>query len=354
VRYCWLLIFPILALAGCVERTVQVGKRPPRSQAERHPLATWPWNDASKEAVCRGVTRWFARGDDGTEAELFVIDFDANPNLYIGLYDQDQGDASPFDNHADIHPNGLGSLARTCPNLVMAWNGLFFAPDHTKTPAWGSHIGPVVLEGNAHYNVGSHRWTFGWKEEGGKPSFKMLHQPEFKALEHQFTYAADGAQGLVLNGKPLQLAQMPDTPEGKAGGSKPSTPSEAGHIPVVDFIRTSRTSMGWSKDGHKLFVLIVSEQDTEAESARRYRAGEPLGSGFTLADLQAFWLAYGAWGAVNSDGGIVTQCVRRLPGGAYELLPPKSDTNGVRMKMNSRFDGAPEGGTLMTFFVTES
>jgi len=307
-----------------------------------------------------GVSRWHTRSGDGTEIHLIEFDFAANPRLRFELYDQDEDDATPFDNRADYYPNGLGKVTKRLNatregKVLAAWNGLFFAYDRSQGGPHGiaTHIGPNVIRGKARYNVGNHRWTFGVKEIGGKPRFQALYLPDKATLEREFDFAADGAQCVIREGKPLRLQPYPQPSDPPLSQPVPSSPEEAGHIPLVDHMRTSRTSMAWSRDGSKLWLLVVAESDHELGSKLALKRGEPDLGGWALADLQRFWLAFGAWSAVNSDGGAVAQLALRRPDGDYEMLPPRIASPDRHLIFGPDFKNAPEGGTLMTFYVRE-
>ena len=338
----------VLFAGGCARQT------PPAKPATGviytpHPNAVWPWPNETEEDVHRGVHRWFTdTTEDGTTLDLLRFDFIENPKLRFELYDQDEDDAQPFDDSVDYYGNGVGAVARHLntsgrDRLVAAWNGLFFA---YGTPGGGPgvtahHVGPVVLGGKGRYNVGNHRWTFGVSYRESRPTFDALFLPSLKESEDEFEFAASGAQLLVRAGKPMQIRSGPDSEE------------SAGAIAVVDDMRTSRVSMAWSKDSRYLYLLFVNEPDTETASKLQVRHGETPTGGFALRDLQRFWIAFGAWGAINSDGGAVAQMVYRRGDGKYEMLPPRLVAGNQRLVFDDKFEGAPEGGTLMTFFVTE-
>jgi hypothetical protein len=324
------------------------------------PFASWPWPDAKRDAPHRGVTHWLARSTDGTELDLLQFDFNLNPALRLELYDQDEDDEAPYDNSVRFWPRGVGGTIKHLEEqgrgpVVAAWNGLFFA---SEGAAWspegvGRHVAPVVLDGKPSFNVGNHRWTFGLQYCGEARQFKTLHLPDRAALAREFTYAAAGAQCLVFEGLPLRLEPYPTAREGIKRGPVPSSPEEVGHIPAVDHVKTSRTSMGWSKDSRQFYLLIVTEPDHEAAGNVALRRGEPQVGGWSVADLQRFWLSQGAWGAVNIDGGAVTQMAYRMPDARYMLLPPRWAGSNSRVVLPSSLKGAPEGGTLMYFYVRD-
>jgi hypothetical protein len=280
--------------------------------------------------------------------DLLRFDFQANPGLRFEIYDQDEDDAKPFDNSADYYGLGVGGAVkhlneRGPGRVVAAWNGLFFAYGSAGggPGVIAHHIGPVVLRGKAHYNVGNHRWTFGVKYLDGKPIFRSELLPEMSRLGDMFDFAAAGAQTLVRKGAALKL--------GDASGSE----TTYGKIPLVDDERTSRVSMGWSKDNRYLYLLYVNEPDTELGSKLAVKRGEPQSGGWALGDLQRFWLAVRVWGAVNSDGGAVAQLAYLRSDGRYDLSPPRVAAPNRRLTFSPDFAGAPGGGTLMSFYVID-
>ncbi|MDQ2801103.1 MAG: phosphodiester glycosidase family protein [Armatimonadota bacterium] len=356
----------LLLLAGCAHSTARQPIILPTPQASvityaapypPSPQARWPWPKAVKEAPHKGVTHWIDKSSpDGTLCELLDFDFAANPSLRLELYDQDEDDARPFDDKVVYWPNGVGSVTRHLNQLgrgpvLAAWNGLFFDSPHS--PA--SHVAPVVLNGHVHYNVGLIRWAFGVQyDDLGHPQFKTLHEPSKTTLARELTYGAEGAQCLVLNGQPLKLQPFPKTGDITPPTPVPSTAQEAGHIPGIDHIKTSRTTMGWTRDNRHFYLLIVKEPDTETGSFAFLHGAKGVDGGWTLADEQRFWLAKGVWGAVNIDGGDVTQLTMLRRDGRYDMVPPRWASPAMRLQFGPNFANAPQGGTMMYFYVREN
>lgn len=347
-----------LALGGCAPpATRHVTTTPVRN----HPSATWPWPGSTSEALTLGTSRWSCTADDGTTLELLRFDFSVNPRLRLELYDQDQDDAKPFDNETDYYPRGVGHVVRHLleqkkGRVVAAWNGPFFGYDKKRNPPHGfaKHVGPVFLDGAMHYNVGRPRWCFGVRN--GK--FAVVHCSELLTKDTPFDFGAAGLQCLIKEGLPLKLQPPPSPYDPPLVQPVPCAADEAGHIPRVDHIRTSRASIAWSKDSRQLYVLVVNEPDNETESWLALKRGKPLGGGFTLNDLQRFWLAFSKahpiWGAINSDGGAVTQLTYLRHDAKYEMLPARIASPNVRRVFGPEFAGAPAGGSLMTFYVRET
>jgi Phosphodiester glycosidase len=116
-------------------------------------------------------------------------------------------------------------------------------------------------------------------------------------------------------------------------------------------MKTSRVSMAWSKDGQTFWILLAMESGTEVGSKLATKYGTADASGWTLADLQAFWKNLGVWAAINSDGGAVAQLAMRQTNGSYEVVPSQQ-SKGVR-RVISDLKQSPAGGSLLTFFVYE-
>ncbi len=344
-----------IAMMGCT--------KPPKihpPQVVPHAAATWPWPGAKPDPLAKGMTRWFHMAADGSTLELFRFDFAVNPRLRFELYDQDQDDGKPFDNEADYFTRGVGQVTKHLNEqgkgrVLAAWNGPFFGYDKKHNPphGFGKHVGPVFIGGTMHYNVGRPRWCFGVK--GGK--FEIIHSEALKRNDTRFDFGASGLQCLIKNGKTMKIQPAPTPGDPAVKQPVPCGLDEAGHIPRVDHIRTSRTSMAWSQDSRQLYLLVVNEPDSESASWLALKRGEPLGAGFTLDDLQRFWLSFSKtspiWGAINSDGGAVTTLTFLRPDKKYELLPPRIAFANKRLTFGPDFANAPNGGSLMTFYVRE-
>jgi hypothetical protein len=352
------LLLALLLVLSCRDASpvteIALSKPPPSSHT------SWPWAEVAEVKLHNGVRLWEASQVDGTTLHLIRFDFDENPRLALRIYDQDEDDAKPRDNQTDFHARSSAHVTRDLnakgSRVVAAWNGLFFGYDRSKgspPQGWAKHIGPVVLDGEVLHNVGRHRWTFGVKSTNGKPAFKALHKPSKQTLAQEFDFAAEGAQLLLNEGKPLKLEPFPATAAEIREPPVDSTPEEAGHIPIVDHMKTSRTSMAWSQDNRFFYLLVVNEPDTENAAKMALKRGTDDMTGWTLEDLQRFWLSFGAWGAVNSDGGVVTQLVWRRQDGRYEMLPPRTGSASQRLLLEPDFSNAPSGGTLLTFYVSE-
>lgn len=323
------------------------------------PLATWPWPVAIQDTPHSGVTHWSKTSPDGTLLDLFDFDFNANPHLRLEIYDQDEDDATPFDNRAKYWSQGVGQVTRHLNasgkgKVVSAWNGLFFDFDHIGPDGIATHLTPVVLEGKVRYTgVGNHRWTFGVQYRDSRPEFKTYLLPVPERLEKDFDFAAGAAQCLIREGKPLLIQPFPQPGEMPRKRPIVTTEAEAGHIPDVDFIKTSRASLGWSRDNRHLYLLFVEGRTPEMVNALNLHHQKAMHGGWSVHELQQFWIAKKVWGAINSDGGDPAQMTYRRADGNYLLCPPHWSGVYERKVYTSEFLHAPGGGTLMYFVIRE-
>lgn len=197
-------------------------------------------------------------------------------------------------------------------------------------------------------------WAVGVKYQQSRPRFKVLRLPAFRTFASEYDFAAEGASCLILEGRPLLLRPFPKLNEDPFPPSKPPTPNEAGFVRKVDHIRISRTSMAWSKDNRHFYLLIVKEPDAEAPSIVAFRNNLPLMGGWTVADEQRFWQQFGAWCAVNLDGGDVTQLTALRSDGRYDLVPARWGDGRMRAILSSDCARAPSGGSMMYFFIRDT
>lgn len=332
-------------------------------------LAAWPWPKSKHDQLHRGVTHWYAAQDDGTVVDVFEFDFAANPRLRLELFDQDSDDEKPFDDKARYWERGVAQIVpqlnrkfagQRRGKVVAAWNGLFFG--YMTRPigpgALAKHVSPVVTDGKVRYTSMNHRWSFGVKATPSGPQFKMFHLPEPKKLGQEIDFGGGSAQCMIRDGKPLKLQPFPKQGDPPVPQPVPSTPLEAGHIPIFDHMRTCRTSLGWSKDNKRLYLLFVKEPDTEAGSKVVLKHGLPVSGGWTVPDVQRFWQGMvkdgRVWNAINSDAGDLAQLAYLRPAGNYMLVPARwTGVTYDRKVFPADFKGAPAGGALMYFYIRE-
>jgi hypothetical protein len=329
------------------------------------PMAKWPLPGAKTITLRPGVTHTFARGADGTEIDFLDFDFAVNPKLRFEIFDQDEDDEKPLDNHVlywnrnvaratkELNAQGRGPI-------VAAWNGAFFGYNNRSGAEDAFHVSPVVLRGKARFNTANHRWAWGVKQTVAGPQWKVFFKPSRQTLEREFDYAAGSVQCLVKDGKPLLTEPFPPIGGSFKEQPVPSSPEEAGHIPHFDHMRTCRASIGWSRDNKHLYLLTVKEPDDEGSSSVALSwavrggpipGGMLLTGGWTVPDVQQFWLSKGVWGAINSDAGGVLQLVFRHPKGNYTFVPPRQETGIKRIETDVNWNGAIEGGGAIMYFL---
>ena len=343
---------------------------PVQHDADSRPsaLSTWPWKNATKTFVRNGVSSWTITAPDGTLLQLTQFDFAANRNLKFAIFDQDEDAPKPWSNNVAYWPRGVAQMTRQLNGekhgtVVACWNGLFFGyRDSSANPKGHAfHLSPVVIDGKVHSSNLNFRWTFGVEysntHANGAPTFKAVHLPSLKTLQ-TFDWAAGSAQCLILDGKPLRLQPFPKKGDLPIKQPVSSTPRDVGHIPIFDHMKTCRASIAWSRDSKKLWVLWVKEPDSEIGSAIAMRHGTPTLGGWTVPDLQRFWLSMkpqGVNSAINSDAGDVLQATLLRSDGNYDLIPPGWATRAYLKKTFAPdFPNAPRGGALMYFYVRDT
>ncbi|RYG70728.1 hypothetical protein EON80_07090 [bacterium] len=332
------------------------------------PMATWPLPGAKTSVLRPGVTHTFARGSDGTDVDFLDFDFSANPKLRFEIFDQDEDDDKPLDNHVMYWDRNVARAtkelnAKGRGPVVAAWNGAFFGYDNSSSKEDAFHVSPVVLRGKVHFNTANHRWAWGVKQTAQGPVWKTFFKPSRQTLEKEFDYAAGSVQCLIKDGKPLKTEPFPPIGGAFREQPVPSTAEEAGHIPKFDHMRTCRASVGWSRDNKHLYLLTVKEPDDEGSSSVALSwsvrggpipGGTLLTGGWTVPDVQQFWISKGVWGAINSDAGGVLQLVFKKPNGNYTFIPPRQETGIKRIECGPNWQGAIEGGGgIMYFLVRE-
>ena len=373
------LLFPILVLASVAgglffwaNRSLNPAPRPtgPATYMVAAPDAVWPWSGAKTKTLAPGVTQTSKVSSDGTMLDLFDFDFGANPRLRWEIFDQDEDDAKPLDNHVSYWARNVAQMTRQLDGakgrgpVLVAWNGAFFGYYNGDKTADAFHVSPVVLRRKVHFYTAQHRWTFGVKNTPFGPVWKTFFQPDRATMAREFDYAAGSVQCLIKDGKPLKIEPFPAVGGSFKAQPVPSTDQEAGHIPYFDHMKTSRASLGWSRDNKHLYLLAVREPDDASSSSVALASavrGEPIPSstslagGWSVPDVGNFWESKGVWGAINSDAGGVMQWLARQPNNAgWEMVPASQVSNEMRVNVKPDWNGSVSGGgSIMYFFVRE-
>lgn len=249
---------------------------------------------------------------DGTAVCLMTFDFQKQNQFNVGLYDCDSDDAMPYDDSNTTYMgqsmerlvDKLGHRADLLQRQVLcAINGGFFGASGFSV---AHHEMPIVQDGRALYNVDLMRnkdqgWFFAvnapQKVQPGQPRFSMFSSIPWERLEDYQTVLG-GVRPLRVNGNSILL--------------KPGAGSTS--------LRCSRTSIGWSVDGEKFYVLIVHDPDGEGASQVQREMHQPQTGGWDVNEVQKFWEEKGVPFALLFDGGESTQLAYLRPEGGYHYL----------------------------------
>ena len=250
---------------------------------------------------------------DGTTISFLTFDFQQEPLLQVSLYDGDGDDAHPFDDaNTSYLGQNLAGLVRKLDHravasrqeLLAVINGGFFGATNLSV---ARHEAPIVEDGHAHYNVDLLRpkdqaWLFAVQRpsqvQQGEPRFSMRPAIPWGDLENYQTVLG-GVRPLRVNGQSLPL--------------KPGAGSTR--------LRCSRTSLGWSADGHQFHILIVHDPDGEASSQLQRKMDWPQTGGWDVREVQKFWEDRSVPFALLFDGGESTQLAFRQVGGGFREIP---------------------------------
>lgn len=254
--------------------------------------------------ITSGVTmRYIAPDTEGTTARLLTFDFSKNPSLHIGLYDADSDDIVPYD---DKNTTFLGQSAgfvfpklakQPKSKMICMFNAGFFGWDDKYV---GFHVAPITVDGKSRYTFVPRLkdvWTFSIDRSGNKPRFHLVQGLDWKSMAGKYETAIAHVRPLIVDGKPLEL---------KPGAG------------VTD-LRCSRTSIAWSSDSQRLYVLVVRDSDGEVAGIQQWKSGKTQTGGWNLHQVQKFWSKLGAGNALALDGGDSTQMIYRERNGYYLL-----------------------------------
>jgi hypothetical protein len=249
---------------------------------------------------------------DQTIVYTLTFDFEKQNRFVVGLYDCDGDDASPYD---DSNTNYLGQAltglveklgyqaGAAHRNLLCVLNGGFFGASGF---AVAHHEEPIVQDGRVLYQVDLLRpkdqgWFFVVNSStsvlAGQPRFSMVPSIPWEKLGNYQT---------VLGGvRPLRVD----------GNSIPLKPGAG-----ATTLKCSRTSVGWSADGNKFYVLVVYDPQSEAASQVQRKMHWPHAGGWDVRDVQTFWEQKGVPFALLFDGGESTQLAYWQNDGSYHYI----------------------------------
>jgi hypothetical protein len=249
---------------------------------------------------------------DGTDSYLLTFNFQKTNHFTIGLYDCDSDDAQPYD---DANTSYLGQSlkelvekldyqAGTHRQIVCAINGGFFGASGFSI---AHHEEPIVQDGRTLYNVDLLRpKDQGWLFATRSPDDVLPGQSRF-VMAPSLPWSTLGNYQVVLGGvRPLRVK----------GKSLPLLPGAGSTL-----LRCSRTSVGWSADGSKFYVLVVHDPDGEASSQVQRRMHGPQTGGWDVNEVQKFWEQRAVPFALLFDGGESSQLAFRDANDGFHQVP---------------------------------
>jgi exopolysaccharide biosynthesis protein len=165
---------------------------------------------------------------------------------------------------------------------------------------------PMVYEGKNHnYVVGNCGWPDGWHFSEGK----LVSTPARLRLRSTMIVHRDGRVTLEDN-----VMQLPaDTSYAVSGNAMMLTRGVV-TPPEKDVLRHPRSAVGLSADGKTLLLLAVDGRQDD------------ISRGVTLAELAQLFIGFGAYNAINLDGGGSTSMILKDPAiGAWSIVNRPSD-----------------------------
>jgi hypothetical protein len=249
---------------------------------------------------------------DGTMVYLTSFDFQKSA-FKVCIYDCDDDDVkADNDSNTTYMGQSLPSLIeklnrRRDParqRVLCAINGGFFGASGFSV---AHHEEPIVEDGRARYDVDLLRpkdqscffaVNSPEKIHAGQPRFVMASSIPWQSLPDYQTVLG-GVRPLCIDGRSLPLAP----------GAGSTT------------LRCSRTSVGWSADGAKLYILIVQDPDGELASQIQRRLHQPQTGGWDVREVQEYWEKKQVPFAVLFDGGESTQLALDVGNNHYRYVP---------------------------------
>jgi hypothetical protein len=283
VRFLSLIVFTFLVLSACMFAGTGSGGAP----------------SVSPEAVAGFEVERSGPTLDQTVVYSMTFDFSKQNGFRVGLYDCDSDDAKPFDDFNTTYMGQslpglvekLGDRARADHRqLLCAINGGFFEATGFSV---ATHEEPIVRDGRVLYDVDLLRpKDQAWFFAVNSPASVLAGAPRF-SMEPAIPWTKLGEYQAVLGGvRPLRVA-------GNSVELKPGAGATT--------LKCSRTSVGWSADGTKFYVLVVHDPDSEAASQFQRKMHWQHFGGWDVRDVQQFWEQKGVPFALLFDGGESTQ-----------------------------------------------
>jgi hypothetical protein len=248
---------------------------------------------------------------DGTVAYSLTVDV-GQIGLSTLVYDCDYDYENPrhgTDSNTSFLGLNLGTLVSKLNSrlgdghVLCAINGGFFGASGWTV---AHHEEPMNTGGEVRYDVDVLRpkdqaWFFAVQSvkhiQEGQSRFVMAPSIPWNELTSYETVLG-GVRPLRFEGKSLPLVPG-------AGGTG---------------LRCSRTSIGWSADGNKLYILAVHDPDGEGASQIQRRMHWTQTGGWDVPQVQQYWEKKGVPFALLFDGGESSQLTFETSPGTYHEL----------------------------------
>lgn len=200
--------------------------------------------------IAHGLSlKTWAEQTDGTTIRLLTFDLDKNPDLSVGL------SSSAIRKPVDFVSNRLSRKAF-------------------------KHRKKLVCACNAGFVDSSSGWSFGIGKASDGPRFHLTERQQ------------DTSSASICWVRPLRDSGKSVFPHSTVGSP---------------MLKCSRTSIGWSDDSSKLYILIVRDPDGEIAAIKQQKGKYAQTGGWNTAKVQRFWEDMGVSNAVLIDSGDSTQ-----------------------------------------------
>ena len=164
-----------------------------------------------------------------------------------------------------------------------------------------------------HYFVGNCGWPQGWHFSNGK----LLAQPKGGRMRATMVVHRNGTISLTD-----ALDTLPADTQFAVSGNAMMLKEGKPTPPAMDTVRHPRSAVGLSADSRTLYLLAIDgRQDTHSR-------------GVTLAELATILVGFGAYNAINLDGGGSTSLVIKDPGsGGFAIANQPSDLSTLKLPL---------------------
>lgn len=219
----------------------------------------------------------------------------------------------------DTDPDGDGpcagqldftSAAARKRDYTIALNASFFSAPKTID----------VLGNTLRYVAGNCTWPVGWHVREGK----TIHAPEGATLRAALLVFDDGR--LAIDGA---LAALPKGVRHAVSGNVMVLRASVATASEARAAHHPRSAVGLSQDGKTFVMLAIDGRQATAEESP---TGQAHSRGATYQETGELMKRFGAYDAINLDGGGSTTMVAKDPRtGAFSLLNRPSDATTLKL-----------------------